>query len=236
MKNAIVCLTRGYFDLQSYKTLINRNKKIYEHIIKKFNINYPLLIFHEGNILLDHQQYIINQSGNLNIEFIDLSSIWTGGYEAMCRFYTYDIWNYTAKYDSILRIDEDCFLTKVNINPFSYLDNNVCLKAASWAESHEPTNSTLPFFIQKITNVSINKFYIHQFPYTNVFLSKVSFWLDPKINNILKQIALNPLQRQCRWGDLPVLGSLLNIYAPDKVKNFLEFEYDHLSHNNTIKT
>lgn len=232
MKNAIICLTRGYFDLQNYKTLINRNKRIYEHIIKKFNVNYPLLIFHEGNILLDHQQYIINQSGNLNIEFIDLSSIWTGGYEAMCRFYMYDIWNYLSNYDYVLRIDEDCYITHCNKDPFSYIGNNVCLKSASWAESHDGTNATLPIFIEKLTMKKSSDFYIHQFPYTNVFLSNISFWLNPEINKILKIIALNPMQRDYRWGDLPVLGSLLNIFAPNQVGYLSEFNYIHASHNN----
>jgi len=58
MKNAIVCLTRGYHNLKAYDSLIERNKSISQFIGTK----YPMIIFHEGNIPDEHQQYIKTQT------------------------------------------------------------------------------------------------------------------------------------------------------------------------------
>jgi hypothetical protein len=234
MKHSIVCLTRGYNSKEKYDSLIIRNARIYEHINSKLRNQYPLIIFHEGNINEEHQEYIRDSSLGQTVIFIDISPTWIGGYHGMCRFNTYDIWNYVVDYDYILRIDEDCHITDCNKDPFSYVNDNVFLKVASWAESHVGTNNTLPSFIEKLTMKSASDFYIHQFPYTNVCLSKVSFWLNPEINEILKTIALDPMQTIYRWGDLPILGSLLNIFAADRVAYFSEFNYIHTSHNNQI--
>ena len=232
MKTAIVTLTRGYQNPQHYNSLIQRNISAHKYINAKKT--HDVIIFHEGNIPPGHQDYIKERSGNLDMQFTDISPVWSGGYPGMCRFYSYDMWNYLRDYDYIMRIDEDCVVTRSDIDPFSYIGNNVFLKTASWEESHQPTNSTLPAFIEKITDIQPSRFYLHQFPYTNVCLSSVSFWLSDEINKVLKQIATDNMQITHRWGDLPVLGSLLNIYAPDRVGLFTNFEYTHASHNNTV--
>jgi hypothetical protein len=232
MKNAIVCLARGHSNVNLYNNLLFRNDKIYELINKKVDNKYPLIIFHEGNIIQSHQEYIKSFGNNQNIIFIDISDVWIGGYHGMCRFYSYDIWNYCREFDYILRIDDDCFLSIVESDPFDYIQDKVFLKSASWPESHIPTNSTLPFIIENITGISHKEFYIHNFPYTNVCLSSVSFWLNSEINLILEKISKDPKQITNRWGDLPILGSLLNIFAKNRVGYFDKFEYTHSSHNN----
>ena len=50
----------------------------------------------------------------------------------------------------------------------------------------------------------------------------------------LKLIAENPLQRKYRFGDLPAIGALLNIYAKDKVGTLAGLSYYHASHNTSI--
>ena len=116
------------------------------------------------------------------------------------------------------------------------MNDFVFLKSASWKESHGETNDTLPKFIEDLTGVSKEEFYIHNFPYTNVMISNVKFWLDNEINKILKTISYSDLQIKNRWGDLPILGSLLNIYAKDKVDYINNLSYQHLSHKNQIKS
>jgi hypothetical protein len=54
------------------------------------------------------------------------------------------------------------------------------------------------------------------------------------MNLLIKSIAYSDLQLYNRWGDLPVLGSLLNIYAQDKVGHIEGLSYKHLSHDNYI--
>lgn len=230
MNNAIVCLTRGYKDFHKYNTLIKRNRAI----SKLFGNKYAVVIFHEGNISDEAQRHIINNSDLLTIQFRNISHCWTGGYEGMCRFHAFDIWNECKEFDNILRIDEDCELKTFKDNPFDQQGENVYLLSVYWDESHSETNATLPQFIENLTGVSKDIFYNRKYPYTNVSLSNVQFWLQSEINNILKQIATSPEQRKNRWGDLPMLGSLLNIYAQGKVGCMEGLEYYHESHNNTI--
>ena len=54
MKCAIVGLIRGYDWWFRYKTLIKRNNLIHKHFNYKYN--YPLILFHEGNITKKHQE------------------------------------------------------------------------------------------------------------------------------------------------------------------------------------
>lgn len=225
--NKIACLTRGYNELERYNSLINRNKAIKQFINQDCKIH--LIIFHEGNITDEQMNYITSQSEGQILSFIDISSVWIGGYEGMCRFYTYNFWNYFDKEDLVLRIDEDCIVTKCDNNPFELIGENYYLRSVYWAESHSETNATLPQYVEKLTGIESNVFYNGKFPYTNVGLGKVSFFKT--IEPLLKNIALNPLQLANRWGDLPVLGSLLNIYAIGRVGALTGMSYKHYSHN-----
>ena len=54
--------------------------------------------------------------------------------------------------------------------------------------------------------------------------------MDSEVNRILKNICLSDLQLINRWGDLPILGSLLNIFAKENIGT-LQLKYKHKSHN-----
>lgn len=64
---AVVVLTRGYQDVRKYNTLIRRNISIAKNLgaLKDTDI----LIFHEGNILPQHQEYIAKFTPTLNLIF-----------------------------------------------------------------------------------------------------------------------------------------------------------------------
>jgi hypothetical protein len=230
MKNAIVCLTRGYQSLDQYNQLIRRNISILNRVYDK----HPLIFFHEGNITSDHQEYIRSHTPSLNITFIDISHCWAGGYEGMCRFNMVDLWDECEKLglDYILRIDEDCEIYQMPNDPFEIIRGNDILRSCYFDESHSETNATLPQVIEQLTGKNRSEFYNTKFLYTNVYLSSVKFWNRPEVMDILSQIAFHPLQRSMRWGDLPVLGSLANIYA--KVGVIDGLVYRHLSHDMTI--
>ena len=230
MKNAIIVLTRGYHEDHKYLDLIERNKSIEKFLGHK----YPLIFFHEGNISPYHQSMIRNCNPKLEMAFVDISNCWSGGYEGMCRFNTFDIWNECDKLglDYILRIDEDCQIYQMPNDPFEIIRGNDILRSCYFDESHSETNATLPQVIEHWTGVERKEFYNTKFLYTNVYLSSVKFWKDPVLNAILKNIAYSDEQRANRWGDLPVLGSLANIYA--KVGVIDGLVYRHLSHNMTI--
>lgn len=225
-KLAIVCLSKAYDTLDEYNELIKRNLSI----LKFLGTDKSLLIFNEGNIPLEHQNFIKQVTPQLNIEFVDISFVWNNQYKyaSMCRFFSYHVWNYCKEYEYILRIDTDCELTfSENIN-ILLNQNNIFYKSMFWSDSHPPTNQTLPYIIEKLTKKSKNTFW-YNFPYTNVFMSKVNFWLDDPVNKILKKICLSDEQLIYRWGDLPILGSLLNIYAKENVGT-LPLKYKHDSH------
>ena len=231
---AIVCLTRGYPTKDKYQTLIDRNCAIRKHMNQ--DKRYPLIIFHEGNISEEHQEHINYYSEGQSIQFVDISYIWRGGYEAMCEFHIYHIWHLCHQYNYILRIDEDCMVTRCETDPFEQVKSNVFLRSVNWAESHTETNATLPAKIQELTGVDPKEFYIHNFPYTNLCIGKVDFFLSPPMVGLLYALSQSPLQRENRWGDLPVLGSLLNIYAKDRTAFIKGLTYNHDSHHVTIDT
>ena len=229
--NAIVALTRGYNNVNGYDSLLLRNNCLKNTINK--NNDYPLILMHEGNIPLEHQQYIIERALGQDIQFIDITSFWSGGYEGMCRFQTYDIWHVLSDFDNIMRVDEDCLIQSCGDNPFN-MGENVYLRSVYFAESHSETNATLPQVIEGLTGANKESFYNDKFVYTNVGIANVKFWLEPEMNTLLRKIAYHDLQRPNRWGDLPVLGSLLNIYAKGKVGHIEGLVYKHLSHDNVI--
>ena len=71
-KIVIAALVRGYKDKNQYKNLLKRNKNIYKNIILKSENPFDNILFHEGNIPLDHQEYIKEKSPQ-SIKFIDVS-------------------------------------------------------------------------------------------------------------------------------------------------------------------
>ena len=68
-KSCIAVLTRGYSTLDEYQTLIQRNQFIYQNLSDK---QVPLLFFHEGNITLEQQYYIQQQTPLLCMKFINI--------------------------------------------------------------------------------------------------------------------------------------------------------------------
>ena len=72
MKIVIAALVRGYPEKSGYESLIKRNKFINKNITSKVKHPVDLILFHEGNIPLDHQNYINNKSPDKYI-FLDVS-------------------------------------------------------------------------------------------------------------------------------------------------------------------
>ena len=73
LKIGIVALVRGYNNFESYDQLIQRNKYLYENVKLKANHDYSYILFHEGNISLEGQEYI-QEKTKFEIEFIDVKT------------------------------------------------------------------------------------------------------------------------------------------------------------------
>jgi len=249
MKVAIVALTRGYPEDRSlYKSLIKRNNSIYEHINKVREVPADILLFHEGNISLSDQDYINNQF-NGEIKFVNVSRYFTNpileldeedkfnlGYRQMCRFNMYHIWDELSDYDYILRVDEDIMISKFDPYVFEYMQSSGIkyMTGRFTKEIHRATNRSLPQFLIDNTDLNVKKIYNHKFPYTNFYITNVSFWKNEDINKILRTIALSDEQIIYRWGDIPVHGIILN-HNKEKIRLFPKLEYSHISHNFVIR-
>jgi len=249
MKNAVVALTRGYpNNLELYDTLIKRNNSIHKRINKLRKEPVDIVLFHEGNISKFDQNYINSQSRD-KIKFVNVSQYFentdiqlkennkfTLGYRQMCRFNMFHIWKEVSDYDYILRIDEDSELLNFDPYIFEYMNKHeiVFITGRFSKEIHRLTNKTLPQFLINNTSINVKKIYNHKFPYTNFYVSKLDFWRKQNIQNNLQQISENPQQIISRWGDLPIIGSILN-FENINIEIIKGIEYSHLSHKSKFK-
>ncbi len=248
MKAAIVALTRGYPKNRSlYDSLLKRNEYIYQNINSLRSSPLDLILFHEGNISTDDQNYI-NSHSSQNIKFKDVSKYFvipdlklegekkfSLGYRLMCRFNMYHIWDEVKEYSHILRVDEDIEILKFDPYVFELMNRkNITYMTGRFTKDiHRLTNSTLPEFIIKNTDMNIHKIYNHKNPYTNVFATSVNFWRSKEVNQLLKRISLSDQQLINRWGDHTVHGLMLN-HMRKKIYLFKKLEYKHISHSSLI--
>lgn len=254
LSNAIVCLTRGYSKPSSYLPLIKRNRSIYEVINRHRDRQYPLILWHEGNIPVEHQLYVLAHEWNADVRFVDISRVfrlprtikeqdlaehWSVGYRLMCRFHSYYIWQYTRAFDYVMRFDEDCILTSCMEDPVDALAASDGDFAAPMftAESHRLTNRTLSLFVDNFATASGRSgksAYNQVFPYTNCYVTRTAFWRRPEVQQFLEAVRQDPDSVRNRWGDLPVLGVALNLFAaPGRVYR-LSMGYWHMSHNKEV--
>jgi hypothetical protein len=75
-KHCVYALTRGYTKLANYDLLLKRNKHIEDNVLID-NYTTDFLLFHEGNITEEHQQYIQNKT-SLKLTFIDIKKTLPG--------------------------------------------------------------------------------------------------------------------------------------------------------------
>ena len=171
MKRAIVLVTRGYKKINHYKKLITRNISIYNHIFIQYNINlnnYDIIIFHEGNITNEQQEFIQSFTPKMKLIFQDikktkpytgfdnsknkinqklcpptkLSNNFTLGYKHMCHFWAIDYLEYLKNYKYIIRIDEDCYLLQFNHKILKNMnENKIHFYSCGWSKNWKRSDS-----------------------------------------------------------------------------------------------
>jgi hypothetical protein len=230
---------------------------VYQAINRHRARHYPLIIWHQGNIIDEHQRYILARESNASVRFIDVSSVfrlpgdvkeneliesWPVGYRLMCRFHTFHIWQYTQQFDYIMRLDEDCSLSSAAIDPIQWLSRvGLDFAAARFGpEPHKLTNRTLAPFVKRCAgNLCPSRrdanLYNQSFPYTNLYVTRTGFWRQAEVQRFLNAVVRERDFIRMRWGDLPVLGVALNMFArPGKVATIPNLTYRHESHKVTI--
>ena len=256
--NAIVILTRGYSDPQKYRDLIKRNKYISLYLQNKKT---DIVIFHEGNILPNHQTFISSFTPELKMNFINVKERnqaflrrpnrkiykpthkFSLGYRHMCSFWFVDFWHYVEDYKNILRIDEDCVINFNIDSMFQKLENKVAIYG-KWEKDEDFVTYNLNNFTLNFLNQSnqsnqsnqINQPRSPSGPYTNVIALNLSRLRE---NELLKKYI--QLIRQSdyiyiyRWGDLPLWGEVLHyLYQPVDYLQTYEIKYYHGSHNKMV--
>jgi hypothetical protein len=266
-KVAISVLTKGYTQDNQYNTLINRNNFIYNNIISKSKLEYDMVIFHEGNITTDQQSYIsknskaelifkdVKQCANkaafddsknvYNMELCppnELSERFPVGYKHMCHFWSIDLFEYLSDYQYTIRIDEDCYVGRVNPKVFEAVieqeikfavpficpvldDPNVIVGLEKLLNDFTTENNIpMPVLYSDI-----------KAPNTNFMMLDLKFFKEHEIvQKFLAKIESSHGIYSNRWGDAPIWGIIL--YALSGV-DFYELSntgYFHGSHSHYV--
>lgn len=256
MKYCVAVLTRGYSDINSYSTLIQRNNHISRNLTEK---TIDILFFHEGNITEEQQTYIQRETPDLNMKFINIlgkafkeekahipilqETNWFGlGYRHMCSFWFVDFWSFVSEYDFLLRIDEDCFIDFNIDNVFSKLNNSAFIAGCVDNDCDFVTvglNSFSINFIQenadmyafKNTNVKSPGG-----PYTNVIGISLNKLRNSEIlQKYIDEIDKSGMIYERRWGDLPLWGEVIYyIIGEDTLQIDTSIKYFHGTHHRYV--
>ena len=254
-KNAITVLTRGYGSNDGYEKLIHRNKQILSVFYNLLDNkdDYDVIIFHEGNITQEQQNYIQSNTPEMPLRFTEveflnkninnpycpntnLSNEFPLGYKNMCYFWSITFLEYLKNYDYIIRIDEDCFLEKLDPNVIlNYKKNNVMFSSAQYEkdDAKEVIIGLKEMFDGYLSKTGKTKKNELTMPYTNFMVVNIPFFRDNEdVINILAEIKNSDCIFSNRWGDLPIWGYILSYF----IDRPLYFEdktvvYNHESHH-----
>jgi hypothetical protein len=237
-------LTRGYKGIAKvrYFFLVRRNRAIWKAVPKPDSIRH--IVFHEGNVS-KIDQIVIRIFSKISIEFVSVEDDFkpepqhlpiTGtardiGYRLMCRFQYLQVWGQLESFDVAIRVDEDCLLE--SIPPLDKLNSTMVVGALS----PEPHSVTLETLVPYLEDLGLGEFFDHKFPYTNCFVTQLSFWRQPSVSELLTKIGAHPGALVNRWGDLPVLGVALKAIGAWDSQGAVDsnLQYRHLSHNSWVQ-
>jgi hypothetical protein len=242
--HVIFCLTRGYSNWQKFRyfKLVLRNLLI-RKAAKKDIRSFDLLIFHEGNIKKLDIFFIKLFSLNLKIKFKTVEDYFEMykshekilkndkhlGYTMMCRFHYGKVWQYLINYSHLIRIDDDCFISKIP----TLGENEIFLCSGISNETHKETNESLPRYLQQ---KNLELYYDHKFPYTNLYITQSSFWRNKQVDNFLLEILNDSQSTPHRWGDMPIIGVALKAFGGWDYKTGIiaNYQYEHFSHRSIV--
>lgn len=254
MKSCVFGLVKGYPHFNGYHKLLKRNKLLKENLLN----NYPMdvIIFHEGNITIEHQNRLTHEMG-YKINFININPKYFStpqnvndynliGYKNMCRFNSIFIYEALKDYSFALRMDDDSFIeSRIDFNIFEEMkkDNIVYVGAKKHVDPHGPTINTLPSFVRDylsknniepkcgFDNINTENFY------NNLYATDLSFWRRDYVQKFLKEVDDSFGIYNHRWGDSTIQALTVKIFSGyENIRTFGSFKYRHDSHswNNTM--
>ena len=249
--SCIAVLTRGYSNYNSYSMLIKRNKHIEQHLNNK---NIDILIFHEGNILNEHQLKISNETTLLNIKFINISDkafkkeksniafdaptqMFGLNYRHMCSFWFVDFWDFVKEYDYLLRIDEDCFVNCSIDDIFLKLKEHLFVTGTYSNDADFVTRGLNNFSLQFMNHYTDYKIKprLPSGPYTNLFGISLKVRNNILFLKYVKEVESSNKIYERRWGDLPLWGEAIEyIFGQDTILVDKTIKYYHESHHTQV--
>lgn len=248
---AVFTLVRGKPTLAGFNDFKNRTVAL-EQVVKESYDNYA---FHEGDVPPDvistfwqaHRVQFINvhEFGGFDPSSVPTKMMVRGpndypvGYKHMCRFFSWQWIRIFKNYKYVMRIDEDVIVHHVDQSPFRYIMQNpniVYAYGMETTEKHAETLYTYDVWLssylaqRKKSPVDVRYMY-----FTNVFLTRVDFWLRADVNEFLQDIDRTGHIYHHRWGDAPIQTSALKIFAQPTQISFMRIDYSHASTGNEIK-
>lgn len=273
LKIAIAVLTRGYPSPDMYTDLVKRNRAIQTLVHDRFvggSHQLDCIVFHEGNIPADHQSTIQAATPGMPMRFVDvhatpsrafreenthkrsadrtietpLSMAFPLGYKHMCHFWFIDFLDCCAAYDYVVRVDEDCVVSKfpsvlkmvqgMREEGVRYLVPMVCDSIDAPAVTVGLPQLAHDFLVRK--GLPVCEWKKQQLPYTNMFVVDVQFFRGHKLyKEFAERVHESGGIYVNRWGDLPLWGVVVSNMIPKAAfvveKNIC---YYHASHGKTV--
>lgn len=202
----------------------SKRNQLLANVIKRFSPpsfegrNITILIFSEKTFTPEQMTHWRNQfNATAHFQFIDTKQNRNPyphkpfGYEYMCRFFMIDMYEYLKPYDYYIRLDTDCLILSLEYNIFDWVEKNHIeyAWATSGMESHGPTLSSLPQWVQNYSDsYLIRPSNLMDRPlsdamhfYNNFHVGSVPFFFRQDVQNFLTCAKENPLFYDHRWGD-----------------------------------
>jgi len=266
-KIAISVLTKGYGNVVEYKDLITRNNLIHDNILEKSKLQYDVIIFHEGNIPKEHQDYISNNSkcalifrdvkesadgsafddtkNKINPTLCpptELSERFPLGYKHMCHFWSIDFFKYLSDYRYTIRIDEDCYVDRINTETIEQVveedikfavplicncldDANVVVGLSTLLSTFLEKNGLKP----RVPYDDIRS------PMSNFMMLNLDYFRDNTlIQEFLTEVDNSHGIYSNRWGDAPIWGVILFALLEEAFYELSDIGYLHGSHNHYV--
>lgn len=243
---AYFTLIRGGEHSSDYNSYISRCRMLRPYIN---DVTMDDIAFHEGNVpdaIRDHL------SKEVTVRFVDVRPFgpfaippntrlfpvrtegsYSIGYRHMCRFFALQWMHILKGYRVVMRIDEDVLVhTMQHRDPFSYMEQQriVYGYALETREGHDETVMTMQPWINRYTSKNID---IKDMYFTNVFISRVDWWLRDDVQKFLQDIDDTQNIYLHRWGDAPIQTAALKLH--DATVKLFMIDYSHGSTSNEIR-
>jgi len=252
--NCIAVLTRGYETLDEYSMLIKRNQHIAANLKDK---SVDILIFHEGNIREEQQNYIQEQTPNLLLKFVDVTGVgfkpekatvpkestdgFSLGYRHMCSFWFVDFWHLVEKYDTLLRIDEDCFVEfDIDNLLFNSQLSHLFIAGGTIEDCDFVTVGLNQFSLDFLNRHCIFDRHFNRRlpvgPFTNLMLFRINIIRENTVfKKYVEAVDKSEMIYRRRWGDLPLWGEAIHyIFGEETMKIDTGIKYYHASYKSHV--